>query len=1057
LLFPGILIAGCELFGVSMVDYFLDHSEGVEVAGFTVKTTHLMEGERILIPPGDATVVELALVNPRGFVVRQELLGAPPGSASRQIDSAEIVVTIAGAAEGEEYDLTLVMQSPDGLRYFPGYSLGVRCVSFETGLRAFRVNGADLSDLDPDQDAYLVNVPFYNIVISLGAETEHPGAVIEIYEGTDDSGGLLAKETNNADLRQLFLDVGDNHFYIKVTAPSSVARGYALTVHRATSSESGIGEFYFAIGSKRYGAGSGVENGSGSIDGDAITVTVPYGTDLSSLRARAVYTGNSINPDPAAAADYTGPVAYRVTAASGMASVYTVRVGEAKIAGIGDIVIPSGGFAGIGTDISGDVKAAITSVTGTDSLGAAIVLRPADYSVDPLIPGAAGVEMTATLRVPADKGSTGADIAKNFTVHILDGAKELRAFYFVIGAKRYGIGEGVESGSGSIDGNTITVSVPYGTDVTAMTAVAAHTGASISPDPAAPADYTGPVAYRVTAADGASETYTVTVGMALNPAKAITAFAIAGPVSAAGSISGDTITVTVPYGTNVASMTAAAAHTGASIDPDPAVARSYAGPVTYTVSAADGTSRAYTVTVHVALNPAKAITAFAIAGPVSAAGVIEETAKTITVNVPYGTNVTSMTATATHTGASIDPNPGTARSYAGPVTYTVTAADGTSQAYTVTVHVALNPAKAKTAFAIAGPVSAVGAIDETAKTITVNVPYGTDVTSMTAAATHTGASISPDPAAARSYAGPVEYTVTAADGTSRAYTVRVDTPKIASVTAVNGNLTSPHGFAKTGSDISGAVKAAITSVTGTDSLGNVITLAAADYSVDPLVPDATGTDTVATLRVPAVRSSTGADITKDFTVYIKNNAKEITAFAITSPVSATGTIDEEAKTITIIVPYGTAVTAMTATAAHTGASISPDPAAATDYANPVSYTVTAEDDTTQDYTITVNMRPGITISGITVKGLSALTFTGVSPSVVTQGESITITIRDDVNEVIVADSWYVEINGPVTSTYSDSETTVGFNAPATPGFYNVNVIATVGGVDYSGSFGLIVK
>jgi hypothetical protein len=49
--------------------------------------------------------------------------------------------------------------------------------------------------------------------------------------------------------------------------------------------------------------------------------------------------------------------------------------------------------------------------------------------------------------------------------------------------------------------------------------------------------------------------------------KEITSFSITAPVTAAGAISGTTITVSVPYGTNVTSMTTAITHTGSSISP----------------------------------------------------------------------------------------------------------------------------------------------------------------------------------------------------------------------------------------------------------------------------------------------------------------------------------------------------------------------------------------------------------------------------------------------------------------------------------------------------------
>ncbi|GHV75883.1 hypothetical protein AGMMS49942_07040 [Spirochaetia bacterium] len=86
-----------------------------------------------------------------------------------------------------------------------------------------------------------------------------------------------------------------------------------------------------------------------------------------------------------------------------------------------------------------------------------------------------------------------------------------------------------------------------------------------------------------------------------------------------------------------------------------------------------------------AASDAKEITAFIVTSPVVAVGTITGTA--IAVTVPYATAVTNIVPIITHTGASISPASGAARDFTGPVTYTVTAADGSTQGYTVTVTV----------------------------------------------------------------------------------------------------------------------------------------------------------------------------------------------------------------------------------------------------------------------------------------------------------------------------------------------------------------------------------
>jgi len=85
---------------------------------------------------------------------------------------------------------------------------------------------------------------------------------------------------------------------------------------------------------------------------------------------------------------------------------------------------------------------------------------------------------------------------------------------------------------------------------------------------------------------------------------------------------------------------------------------------------------------------ARAITTYTLSG---VAGTIDETNKAIAVTVPYGTNVTALVATFTTTGASVkvgtttQASGATANSFTSPVTYTVTAADGTTINYTVTL------------------------------------------------------------------------------------------------------------------------------------------------------------------------------------------------------------------------------------------------------------------------------------------------------------------------------------------------------------------------------------
>ncbi len=246
-----------------------------------------------------------------------------------------------------------------------------------------------------------------------------------------------------------------------------------------------------------------------------------------------------------------------------------------------------------------------------------------------------------------------------------------------------------------------------------------------------------------------------------------------------------TIAVTMPFGTSVTALVATSTTTGTSVKVGTTVqisgttANDFTSPVLYTVTGVDRSRATYTVTVTIAAVSAKAMTAFSLAG---VAGTINETAKTIAVAMPSGTNLTALVATFSTTGAgvkigaTIQSSGTTANSFVSPVTYTVTAADDTTAAYVVTVTIAAASAKAITAFSFTG-VS--GTINEPAKTIAVAMPFGTNVTALVATFTTTGAgvkvgaTVQASGKTANSFAQPVIYTVAAADGTAAAYTVTV--------------------------------------------------------------------------------------------------------------------------------------------------------------------------------------------------------------------------------------------------------------------------------------------
>lgn len=154
-------------------------------------------------------------------------------------------------------------------------------------------------------------------------------------------------------------------------------------------------------------------------------------------------------------------------------------------------------------------------------------------------------------------------------------------------------------------------------------------------------------------------------------------------------------------------------------------------------------------------------------------GTTNKASGAIEVVVPYGTDVSNLKPLVYHFGASVSPASGVSQNFSSPVTYTVTSLNGETKNYTVTVRIDSDKTKKSIlSFSSASP-SLTGTINESAKTISVVAPYGTNVTNLAFNVTHNGASVSPASGTAKNFSSPVVYRVTALDGSTRDYTVTV--------------------------------------------------------------------------------------------------------------------------------------------------------------------------------------------------------------------------------------------------------------------------------------------
>lgn len=524
----------------------------------------------------------------------------------------------------------------------------------------------------------------------------------------------------------------------------------------------------------------------------------------------------------------------------------------------------------------------------------------------------------------------------------------------------------------TISGTTITATVPFGTDVTALVATFTTTGASVTVtglpqvSGTTPNDFANPVSYVVHAADGSMQAYTVTVTIAANTAKAITAFSFTSAANsglttdAIGVISGTSISVTVPFGTNVTSLIATFSTTGdhvnvgANLQTSGVTANNFTSAVTYTVVAGDLSTQDYTVTVNISPNTAKDITSFQFLTTknpnlsVNVTATISGTA--ITAIVPFGTDISNLIATFATTGTSVSVNSVVQTSGVTPnnfttvLTYTVTAADLTTQDYTVTVINSLSNSKDITAFSILG---VDGIISGT--TISLVVPNGTDLTALVPTITITGKSVSPASLVPNDFTTPATYTVTAADNTTKNYTVTVVTASQTAKDIIRFTINGLDAVITNTSATTGTITINMPNNTPLTALSPVVTITG--VSVAPASGQTVDFTNPVNYVVTAADGSTKTYVVTVGTVN-GNGTKLITSFTILG-LAASITNGAASSTITLNLPPGTDLTQQTPTIVINASSVSPASRVPQDFTSPVIYTVTAADGSTRVYTATV--------------------------------------------------------------------------------------------------------
>ncbi|MFC5700407.1 cadherin-like beta sandwich domain-containing protein [Cohnella faecalis] len=580
-------------------------------------------------------------------------------------------------------------------------------------------------------------------------------------------------------------------------------------------------------------------------------------------------------------------------------------------------------------------------------------------------------------------------------------------------------------------------------------------------------NFSSSVTYVVTAANGNVQNWTVTVTVAPSGENAIMAFslpeqtgpAVIDPVA-------HTVAIQVAHGTNVTNLKAtfalsseATAKVGSTTQVSGTTLNSFTSPVTYQVIAANGNEQNWTVTVTVAPSGENAITAFSLTEQTGPA-VIDPVAHTVAIQVAHGTNVTSLKATfalsseaTAKVGSTTQVSGTTLNSFTSPVTYKVIAANGSEQNWTVTVTVAPSGENAITAFSLTeqtGPAD----IDPVAHTVAIQVAHGTNVTNLKAtfalssgATAKVGGTLQESGLTLNSFTSPVTYKVIAANGSEQNWTVTVTVAPSGENAITAFSLSEQTGPAVI-DPVAHTVAIQVAHGTNVTSLKATFALSSEATAKVGSTTQVSGT-TLNSFTSPVtykVTAANGSEQNWTVTVTVAPSGENaITAFSL-SEQTGPAVIDPIAHTVTIQVAQGTSLigliptfTLSTGATAKVGGTLQESGLTSNNFTNSVTYTVTAENETVQNWVVTVTSQLSDGITQFTLENAQGILPLKWLYSSSEWEDIITTEYSTVVNETDTSVQLEVAFSGAVTSAsvsnsngeeihdYDNSEGPISFN------------------------------
>ena len=728
-----------------------------------------------------------------------------------------------------------------------------------------------------------------------------------------------------------------------------------------------------------------------------ITARVPKNTNITQLKAKITLSpGATISPDPSIARDYTNGTNFTIMAENGAdKKVYIVTVFflPSTESVLSSFVFPSA----INTALTSDVMATIEESTGqiiaqfpkgtdlTQLRAETTISDGATISPDPFIArdySSGAISYTVT----AEDGTNEKTYQIN-TSFLPSMENALLTFVFpsaINTALTSDVMATINQSTGQV-----TAQFPMGTDISRLRAeTTISDGATISPDPSLARDYSsGAISYTVTAENRINkQIYQVNASFLPSMENALLTFVF--PLTINTALTSDVmatidqrtgqVMAQFPKGTNLSRLRAEVTiSSGATISPDPSIARDYTSGVhptfccSYTVTAADGVSRkTYQVTTSFLPSMESILSSFVFPSAMNASltsdvrGTIDQNTGQVIVEIPRNIAIIQLRAEFTiSNGATISPDPSSARDYTSGVSYTVTAENGMNvKIYKVTISRLPSTENILSSFVFPSAMNASltsdirGTIDQNTGRVIAEIPRNIAITQLKAETTISdGATISPDPSSARDYTSGVSYTVTAENGMNRKF-YQVTISFLPSMESILSSFVFPSAMnASLTSDVRGTIDQNTGQVTAEIPRNIAITQLKAEFTISnraTINPDPSSARDYTTDVSYTVTAENGMN-TKIYQVTISrlpSTESILSSFVFPSAMNAslasdvTAIINQNIGLVSAQFPKGTDLSRLQAEVTISGgATINPDPSIANDYTSEVSYTVTAED------------------------------------------------------------------------------------------------------------------